>query len=147
MSFLELEEIIDFAIEEELGAEKLYLNAAEMAKKENVKLFLKETAAVEKEHAEKLSSLKNSNFMILEKPDLRNLKIGENLPQVELTEDSELVDIITFAIKQEIKAHEQYKNLSMLFPDEEIKKIFDSLANSELKHKNDLEKLYEDEFL
>ncbi len=50
-----------------------------------------------------------------------------------------------FAIKAEMKAYELYTNLEKLYTEPDEKALFTQLANEELKHKNDLEKAYDDE--
>ncbi|MFH1760720.1 MAG: ferritin family protein, partial [bacterium] len=53
-------------------------------------------------------------------------------------------DVLIYAIKSEQKAHELYTSLTVLYAEEDEKNLFRKLANEELTHKNDLEKVYDD---
>jgi rubrerythrin len=54
-------------------------------------------------------------------------------------------DILLFAAKREKAAHDFYRTMAELVDDALIHNIFQMLANEEMKHKNRLERMYEDE--
>ena len=140
-----VEEIIDFAIEEENKAEKLYSSTAEKTGNNQLKSLLSEMADMEKGHAARLEAFKKGKIEKMGKIDVQDLKIGDYLVEVEINEASSIQDIMIFAIKAEMKARELYINLGKLHNEPEEKELFENLANEELKHKNDLEKAYDDE--
>ncbi|MCK5223120.1 MAG: rubrerythrin, partial [Candidatus Aminicenantes bacterium] len=55
-------------------------------------------------------------------------------------------DIITIAMKREEAAYRLYTQMSESISEPKIKKLFEKLAEEELKHKLHFEKIYDDEF-
>jgi rubrerythrin len=136
--------IIDFAIEEERGAAELYNKTAETVTDKNLVALLKDMANMELGHEAKLKALKEGKIAKFGETKVQDLKIGDYLVDVEINENSSIQDIMLFSIKSEMKAHELYTQLCTWFEGEEEKAMFQNLANEELKHKNDLEKAYDD---
>ena len=145
MSDTNFEEIIDFAIEEEVKAYKLYEETAQKVNDNRLTPMLKDIANMERGHEAKLRALKAGKPVKVGSEKIQDLKIGDYLVDVDLNENSSIQDIMIFAIKAEMKAYELYTNLEKLYTEPEEKALFAQLANEELKHKNDLEKAYDDE--
>jgi len=139
-----LEEIIEFAIEEELSAEKLYSDAADNHKGTELEPILRDMANMEKGHAVKLKAFYEGSVSHLGKTENQNLKISDYLVDVEITPQSSIQDILIFSMKCEQKAVEMYTHLQEEYTGQAEKDLFSKLAREELKHKNDLEKLYDD---
>lgn len=138
-------EIIDFAIDEEVKAYKLYERTAENINNNQLKAMLKEMADMERGHEARLKAFKEGKMEKIGTVVPQDLKIGDYLVDVEINDNSEIQDVLIFAIKSEMKAHELYTAMSKLFETDEEKALFTKLANEELTHKNDLEKVYDDQ--
>ncbi len=145
MSQDKLLEIVDFAIAEERKAYELYEKTAKKAGENNpVTPLLLQMAKMERGHEAKLNSFKNGVVPSLGTKEVEDLKIGDYLVDVEITEESSIQDVMIFSIKSEMKAYELYTNLSKLYEKPEEKALFENLAAEESGHKNDLEKAYDD---
>jgi rubrerythrin len=139
------EEILDFAIEEEIKAYTLYTETAAKTGSPQLKALLEDMAKMEKGHEARLIAFKEGKIDKIVNVEVQDLKIGDYLVDVEIDENSSIQDIMIFAIKSEMKAYELYVSLEKLYAEPEERALFAQLANEELKHKNDLEKAYDDE--
>jgi rubrerythrin len=139
-----INEIIKFAMGEEIKAAELYEKYAKTVKSQASRRLLEDMAKMEWGHETKLRRFletgKNSLAKIGEVP---NLKISDFLVGTKLTENSSIQDVFIFAMKAEQKAYELYSRLADLEPTVDTIRIFRELAQEEKKHKNDLEHEYE----
>ena len=140
-------DIVDFAISEEKRFQKIYSDAAQKAENKSLVPMLTELANMEKSHEAKLTAFKKGNISKIGSDKVQDLKISDYLVDVEINDDSSIQDIMIYAMKSEKGAHELYTKLSNSCNDSEDKKLFSGLAQEELRHKNNLEKAYEDNFL
>ncbi len=145
MSGDQLQEIIDFAIGEEHRFTKIYADAAEKTPNPRLKSLLTEMSRMEAGHAAILAGYKRGMATKLGVTVVQDLKIGEYLATVGINEASSVQDILVFAIKSEMSANKLYLALAARVGDAESKDLFEKLAQEELKHKNDLEKVYDDD--
>ena len=139
-----LNEIIDFAIEEERKAFELYSKTAEKVDDKGASEMLKSMADMEKGHEQKLKTFKEGKVEKFEAEKVQDLKIGDYLVDVEINENTSVQDVLIFAIKSEKKSYDLYTDLSKVYVDQDKKEFLLTLADDELKHKNDLEKYYDD---
>ena len=72
------------------------------------------------------------------------MDLDRYLAAVPLAPSSSPQDILIVAIKKEEAAHEFYKALSELTKDAPNKSVFETLAAEELKHKERLQNLYDE---
>lgn len=141
-----IDTLIDFAIDEEKKAFKLYSETAEKTDNPELASILKNMAKMERGHAARLQAFKEGKIEYIGKSQATDLKIGDYLADVELSEDSSVPEVIIFAIKAEKNAHDLYLSLAESFEDKEEKILFQALAAEELRHKADLEKIYDEEY-
>jgi len=137
-------EAIEFAIEEERKAAELYEKTAENAGNSEIVPILQDMAKMERGHEKKLKAFKEGKLKNIGKTVVQDLKIGDYMVDVELTDSSSIQDVLIFSIKSEAKANELYTFLANALSDPAEKEIFLQLANEESKHKFDLEKVYDD---
>ena len=137
-------ELIDFAIQEEIKANKLYRDASQKIDDKSAQEMLKDMAEMEKGHEAKLRALKEGRIEKIEAEKVQDLKIGNYLADVELRVNSTIQEILIYAIKSEMKAFDLYTDLSRVIVDADKKALLAGLASEELKHKNTLEVLYDD---
>jgi rubrerythrin len=146
MSEVNLNEILDFAITEEVRAYTLYALTAKRVKNPGMVSLLNSLVNMEKGHEAKLTAFKKGKlqqFGALKKGE--DLKIADYLVDVKITPESSVQDVMVFAIKAEQKAFALYSRLAQLSIQEEAVQVFSGLAAEEKQHKIDLEKAYDDE--
>lgn len=143
MSEQTLNNIIDFAISEEKQWQERYAKAAQKAGS-RLAALLGELSDMEKGHAARLEAFKRGKIEAIGKVQVQDLKIGDYLIDVELNDASSIQDVMIAAIKAEMKAHDLYTGLAATSGLEQEKQLFEGLASEELKHKNDLEKAYDE---
>lgn len=145
-NFESVNDILDFAIAEEMAACHFYTQMAEKAKNPDIKKVFEGLVKEEKGHKEKLENIKANNEAFgAEK--VVNLNIADFLVPVEPTPNMDYQAAITMAMKKESSAMKLYKLLAAMADEDELKNIFLALSEEEAKHKHRFEKEYEDEIL
>lgn len=146
MEFSSIEDIIQYAIDKEIEAAEFYETAAESVKLEGAKGVLREYAAEERKHEQILKDLKSNQAKIssykFEK--IQDIQRSDFLVEMEYRPDMDYVDLMRLAMKREEKANKLYLKLADSTDNAEHAEFFKILAQEELKHKNELETLYDD---
>jgi rubrerythrin len=75
--------------------------------------------------------------------EVENLRITDWLKNTELSESASYQDILIYVGKREKETYEYYRSLSERYRGNEIGKLFSTLANEELTHKNRIEREYD----
>jgi len=143
MGWNSFEEVIDFAIEKEVGAIALYEGASKIAKRPEAKVMFKEFAVEERKHRKMLEGFSKKAISKYKIKDIPNMKISDYLIDMEFSPDMRYNEILTLAMKREQKSMELYNDLEGRSEDPEIKKLFQMLAQEESKHKLRLETEYD----
>lgn len=142
------ETILGVAIQREIDAYALYTTAADAAEIPSARQMLRDLAAQEMGHREKLESLLAGGlFKVLSTEQdrkIEDLKITDHLVKVPLAPDSDLQEILIVAGKREAASHDLYTSLAKVAEDSESVKLFRHLAQEELVHKRRVEALYDD---
>lgn len=144
MNSKHLERLIDFAIAEEKRSAELYAGLAEKIKDKGARTMLQDMAAMENGHARKLADFKSGHEMGINAGKVANLKLAEYMVEKPLSEDSGIQEVILFAIQAELKAWQTYSSMSQFYEEPHKRDFLAALAAEELKHKNALEKAYDD---
>jgi len=145
-NFESVNDILDFAIAEEMAACHFYKQMAEKVKSPEIKKAFEDLVQEEKGHKEKLENIKANNASFgTEK--VADLNIADFLVPVEPTADMDYQAAITLAMKKENSAMKLYKLLAAMADQEDLKNTFLALSKEEAKHKLRFEKEYEDEVL
>lgn len=144
MSFENLQEVIDFAIEREKEAETFYLEAAEMETMTGHKELLKEFAAEEKKHQKLLKNIGKTDFSAYKFKWIPDMKRSNYLVDIEYEKGMAYKDMLALAMKREEKALALYNELQEKAEDPEVKKTFKVLCQEEAKHKLKFETLMDD---
>jgi rubrerythrin len=140
-------DFVQFAIDNEVEAARLYEKYALVAKQASSKKLLKDMAAMERGHEARLKEFLKSGSAYFSKIGvIADLHVSDFMVASELSESSTIEEVFVFAMKAEQKANELYAKLGSLETDANVKKVFLALADEEKKHKYDLEKEYEKEF-
>lgn len=146
-----VQSVLRTAIQREIDAYNLYTAAADKVEIAHVQDLLKELAAQEVGHRNRLEALLGGRtFAILSKTQQKqvaDLKITDYLVEVPLAADSDIQEILIVAGKRETASYNLYSALAKVTDDAETVKLFEFLANEELSHKNRVETMYEDYIL
>lgn len=139
-----VDDVIKLAIEKEANAHKLYSGMLDKISDPGAKAMISQLAQEELEHKEALEKLNVENIKKLEPRKIEDLKIAEFLKDRDITETSSLQDVLVFAMKREKEAYEFYSKFAQEMTDPDIRKVLESFAQQELKHKRDIEAFYDD---
>jgi rubrerythrin len=144
-----LEDILHFAIRKEHDARELYLMFQTRVKDAGAKALLTDLAAYELGHQRLLEGiLKGGKVgLIGGKRKIAELPLKDYPASEKIGPDSSPQDIMTFAIKKEQEAHDIYHVLLGNYTGTELEGLFSKLAAEELKHKETLEREYEQHFM
>ena len=144
--FENIDEILDFAINEEQQAVDFYISLAENAKNEYMKTTFFDFAKEEVNHKNRLMDIKQNGLFTMKPEMVADLKISDYTVSVHPTPNMTYSDALVLAMKKEKAAFKLYSKLSERAPDAGIKDVFLSLAAEESKHKLRFEIEY-DEFV
>jgi len=144
--FENVDDILDFAINEEQMAVDFYSELAENAKTDDMKIVFTEFAEEEIKHKMRLMKIKEEGFYTLEKEQVADLKISDYVVNVKPTTNMTYEEALVLAMKKEKSAFKLYLALSERAPNAELKDLFLGLAQEESKHKLRFEIEY-DEFV
>ncbi len=72
------------------------------------------------------------------------MKRSDYLTNMEYKPGMTYSGVMRVAMKREEKAYKLYKKLALSAEKEDLSNVFNILAHEELKHKNELEKVYDD---
>jgi rubrerythrin len=144
MEFKSMEEIRLFALKKEEEAVVFYRECMEKTTRQEMKAAFLEMAKEEEKHRDILKKL---NTDVLEErtvQEVTDLKISDYLVDIEFSENMDYSGLLVLAMKREEKSHKLYLDLAKKTTDPAVRKVFEGLAQEELKHKNRLEKEYDD---
>jgi rubrerythrin len=146
MEFKSIDDIVDYAIEKEIEAAEFYEKAAKTIEIVGASEVLKDYAAEERKHEQILKDLKENKARIEEYKfeKIQDIKRSDYLVEMTYRPDMNYEDLMRLAMKREEKANQLYLTLAKATDNEEHAQFFTLLAQEELKHKNSLEKLYDD---
>ncbi|UCE96014.1 MAG: hypothetical protein JSV51_10050 [Candidatus Bathyarchaeota archaeon] len=76
--------------------------------------------------------------------EAQDLKIVDSMKDLTLSQDADYQSILIYASKREKATYDYYNSLASGLEGTEIGDLFSKLAQEELKHKNKLEREYDD---
>jgi rubrerythrin len=133
--FETVDEILDFAMNEEQQAVDFYSELAENAKTDDMRQVFTEFAEEEIKHKQRLMKIKEEGFYTLEKEQITDLKISDFVVNVKPTPGMTYEEALILAMKKEKAAFKLYTALADRAPDAQLKDVFLGLAQEESKHK------------
>jgi rubrerythrin len=131
------------AIVKERAAQKMYLKMAKIAKNKKAKTLLEKLAEEEGLHEMLLSKMNFSVLKIVNSMPLKRLNILKDFGSKDAGEKEELKKLIDFAISEEERAYKDYSLMMRYIDFGSEKEILAAIAQQEIKHKSQLEKLKE----
>lgn len=146
MEFKSVEEIIDYAMEKEQEAADFYEQAKDDKNYQAINDLLTDFAAEEIKHYTMLKNLKDEGEKLKSYTlhDVTDLKISDYMTEINYKPGLSYQDMLHVAMKREEEAYKFYKGLIDKTDNEELKKVFQVLAQEESKHKLTLETWYDD---
>ena len=142
-----VDEILDYAIDQEQQAADFYAELAGRAEKAGMKDILLDFSAEEKSHKARLLAVKAGERELTPEQEVLDLKISDYLVEVESTPDISLQDALIVAMKREKAAYRLYSDMAKNIDDPELKMMFLGLAQEEATHKLYFEVQYDDQIM
>jgi len=147
MEFKSVDEILDFAIENEEKAAAFYADIATKVDSPSMKQTMGEYVEEEKKHKEKLIEIKNGKQLNDVEGKVLDLKIGDYLEVAAPTPGITYQEALILAMKQEKAAFQLYNHLATSTDNESLRNVLLSLAQEEAKHKLKFEIEYDENIL
>jgi rubrerythrin len=135
MEFNTFEDVLDFAILQEKAAQQFYSDLEEKVTNDDVRLFYKTLIQEEHLHELKLRELKRFGYELVE-PDMETLKESGYLDAMPVSPEISFVDAVRYAIKKERSARMLYHTLGEMCKRDELRDLFEELAEQEDSHAN-----------
>lgn len=149
MNFQSLNDVLIFAIRKENDARELYLMFRDMVKDPGAKTLLQELADQEHGHKNLLEkTLKDQDVdRIGGKKEVADLHLSDHMVAEEVGPNSSAQDVMLFAMKMEQASYNLYRALLENYWGTAIEGVLARLVQEELKHKETLEKEYDEHFM
>jgi len=144
MEFKTINEILDFAINNEQTACDFYNKLSSESNDKVMKETFSSYAKEEKAHKMRLVKIKETGVYNAEEKEILDLKISDYLVSTKTSENMTYQDALILAMKREKAAYKLYMKLSQIAPNDDLKNIFKNLAADEAKHKLRFEIEYDD---
>ena len=142
-----VDEILDYAIDQEQQAADFYASFALRAEKAGMKKMLLEFAEEEKRHKERLLAVRTGEHKLTPEKEILDLKVSDYLVEIDASDNISLQDALILAMKKERAAFKFYSDMAEKLPDSNLKQVFVGLAKEEAKHKLFFETEYEERVL
>jgi rubrerythrin len=143
-----IESILTRAIALEEEAYNLYANAARATKSDPIRARLEELAEIELSHKAKLQEVMSGNVRWAIRRSraepVTDLRLSDHLVSGSLAPDADFQDVLLFAARRERAAYDFYVAMGELVAEPLHKSLFEMLATEELRHKNIIERTYEE---
>ncbi len=132
--FESVDDILEFAIAEEVAANQFYMELAGKMENPAMAKAFEDLAKEELGHKAKLEAIKQDKT--LEPTEkVADLKIADYLVDVEPKPDMDYRDALVLAMKKEKAAYRLYLDLAAVAEAEELTSMFLYIAQEEAKHK------------
>jgi len=140
--FKTFEEVIDFAINEEIKAMEFYKMLSEYVEEPEIAEALENLALIESGHRKKLEAIK-AGKITLNNEEVGDLGITSKIDEIEADAKMDYIDLLKIGMKQEETSRRLYLKLAQAAQTEEIRDTFLKLANEEAQHKMRFELEYD----
>lgn len=144
--FKDINDILDFAIQNEQSAVDFYTKLADNSRTDDMKAVFLQFAKEEISHKARLIKIKTEGTFHISIEKVQDLKISDYLVKADVSPNMSYEDALVLAMKREKSAFKLYLALSERAPNIELKELFLALAMEESKHKLRFEIEY-DEFV
>ena len=146
--FKTIDQILDFAINQEQEAIDFYSELASNANNLDIKSTFLEFVQEEMGHKAKLIKIKEEGvFSSIKNECVQDLMISDYLVSVKPSPNMTYQDALVVVMKKEKAAYKLYNTLAKMAPNESLKEVFKLLAIEEANHKLQFEQEYDDTVL
>ena len=146
MDFDSADKILDFAIRQEEKAAAFYTDLATRTEIAHMKGAFLGFAEEERGHKARLLDIKAGKRMLHAEKKIADLKIGDQLAEVDVSSGLDYQKALILAMKAEKAAYRLYTTLASATDDPGLKQTLLGLAQEEAKHKLRFEIEYDDNF-
>jgi rubrerythrin len=144
--FGSVNEILDFAIQQEQNAVDFYTELSSNAANPEMKATFIQFAKEEMGHKARLTNIKETGIMESSGEQVADLKISDYVVRITPAPNMSYEEALVLAMKREKAAFKLYTKLAERTDNSELRSLFNSLAVEESKHKLRFEIEY-DEFV
>jgi len=144
--FKNINDILDFAIENEQNSVDFYQKLAKNSKNQEMKSTFEQFSKEEVGHKARLMKIKEEGIFESDAEKTIDLKISDFVISGDINENMSYEQALVLAMKREKGAFKLYLKLAERAPNADLRNIFLKLANDESKHKLRFEIEY-DEFV
>jgi rubrerythrin len=144
MKFNSVDEVLDFAIEQEEKAARFYTELAGKARHPHMAEALLGFAEEEKGHKAKLEQVKAGKTLLVAQESIRDLGIGDATEEVKPTGGLDYTQALRLAMQAEKAAFRLYHGLAEATEDPALRDVLMGLAQEEAKHKLRFELEYDE---
>ena len=142
-----VDEILDYAIDQEQQAADFYEDVAQRAETAGMKQVLLDFSEEEKRHKKILQAVKSGEHELTPEQEVLDLKISDYMVEVDATAGLSYQDALIIAMKRERAAYELYSDMAAKVPESHLKEVLTGLAKEEAKHKLFFESEYDERVL
>jgi len=144
MQLNEFNDVLEFALKREREAVEFYQECSHLARNDAMKEAFLEMKEEEKGHVRMLENFNPDQIEEIKIQEIQNLKIADYIVNVKYEPNMSYKEVLELAMKREESAYRLYTDLSARAKDLKMIKLFQVLAQEELKHKNRFEQEYDD---
>ena len=146
--FKTIDDILDFAIKDEIRASNLYAGLAKRSRSREMQKVFEQFSKEELGHKKKLELIKKGGKIVASNTKIQDLKIGDYLVEVNTSRDDlSYQESLIIAMKEEKAAFRLYSDLASRTDNTAAKETFLMLAQEEARHKLRFEIEYDDNIL
>ena len=147
MSGNTLNDLLKVAIKAEIKAQKFYQEASQKFSNPKVQNFFRSLVGEEKKHERVLLNIREMEIydgsVAVSENILQDARDSHEVADIAITGDDQLEQIYEVALKRETKAYKTYKHIADVAQNEEIKTLFENLADDEMDHHKRIEMQYQ----
>ena len=142
-----VEEVLDFAIGNEVKAKAFYEDLATRVQNANLQKLFLGFAKEEANHAAQIQKIKSGEKQMASFENVADLKMADYLVEIESEDNLDYQGALILAMQREKAAFRLYTDLANSSGDVGLKELFAGLAQEEAKHKLRFELEYDQHVL
>jgi rubrerythrin len=140
------EQLLNRAIGKEEEARMMYEIYADKVEDRQSKELLKELAQQELGHKRALEKFDPTKPGAFNAPEISSGEFGEFFDRPEISKEAGMQEVLRYAIAKEADAFNFYTSMKKYTSDEDFLNLLNTLSAEEKKHKQKLERMYDDMF-
>ncbi len=145
--FEQLQGYVQFAIQKEQEAIDFYSEIAGRVKAKGLAAELREIAAMEVKHRERLKGIDLGTLTTVSVKRAPDMKIADNMVAMEPSPNMSWQDVLNIAMHRELDSIRLYSDLANWVDNPAARQLFENLAAEETKHKLFFERTWDEEIL